>query len=286
METGNNVFHKAAFSRDLSLDTESIKLAHAIINLRYDGVSILITSADKKLIIGSYGVDWAPRKNTSDLLLKAEIELSNLKLNIKDCKSIHWLLTTDKFTLIPEKFYIKGKGRMLLSNTCRLDKGDLIYADIWNTSSIINVFSLPNTVVDWIKTKYHGSTFSHSSTAVNRLYKYYPKSETFALLYVNDYFAEFYAAQDGQLKFYNLFSYQIEEDLLYMVLFALEQSKILAPEIELKLAGKAIKGEKLFSLLENYMGALKPIKIPERFAVSPQIGTQEVRRCFNLLGGI
>lgn len=286
METGNKTFHNTAFSRDLSLDAEHIRLSHALVNLRYDGLSAIILSGDKKLIIGSLNIDWTPRKSITDLLRKAELELGRLKLNIKDCKSLHWLISTQKFTFLPEHLYVKGKGRQILENTTRLEQGDRIYTDFWAKESIVEVFALPDALIDWIKSNYHGSTFSHSATALNRLYRYYPKSETFALLHVDEHFAEFFLAQGGSLKFYNLFAFNVEEDLLYMLLFALEQSQILAPEIELKLAGKVIKGEKLYKLLENYVGTLKHIDIPERFSTSPQIGNQEIRRVFKLLGGI
>ncbi len=248
-------------------------------------MSVLVFSEDKKKIVGSFNTDWAPRKDPEELVTKLELTLNGLALDIKQCKNLHWLLSLEKFALIPSDFYVKGHGRQILENTARLNKGEHIYTDVWAGNEIAHVFAIPNPIIDWITTHFHGSTFSHSATAINRLYKSYPKSETFALLQVEDYSAEFYVADKERLKFYNIFPYEIEEDLLYLILFALEQSGILAPEIELKLAGKAIKGEKLYMLLENYMGSLKPISLPGYFEVSPQIGIQEVRRAFKLLGG-
>lgn len=286
VETGDKPIPKTAFSRDLSLDEHRLRECHAVVNLRYDGFSLLYFSENKQSILGCLNIDWTPRKKPDDLVQKAEFELKKLALHPKWAKSLHWLLSLEKFSLVPEEYYIKGRGRQLLENTCRLNKGEHIYSDLWPTQKAVQVFAIPNVLIDWIKTNFHGSTFSHSGTALSRLSRLYPKSETFALLHVEDFSAEFYVMQNGQLKFYNAFPFEVEEDLLYLVLFALEQSGILAPEIELKLSGKALKGEKLYALLQNYMGSLKSIPLPGLYTISPQIGMQEVRRVFKLLGGI
>jgi hypothetical protein len=286
VETGNRPLPKTAFSRDLSLDEHRVKACHAVINLRYDGFSVLYFSENKQTILGCLNLDWTPRKKVEELVQKVELELNKVSLHPKWAKSLHWLLSLEKFTLVPETYYLKGRGRQLLENTCRLTKGEHIYSDLWASQKAVQVFAIPNVLIDWIKTHFHGSTFSHSGTALSRLSRLYPKSETFALLHVEDFSAEFYVMQEGALKFYNVFPYEVEEDLLYLVLFALEQAGILAPEIELKLSGKALKGEKLYSLLQNYMGSLKSIPLPNLYNISPQIGMQEVRRVFKLLGGI
>jgi hypothetical protein len=225
-------------------------------------------------------------EGTSLSLDEIESLIQNLPFKIDQCLSTVVLINFNKFSLVPEHLYSKGAGKSILTYSCRLEKGDHIYTDHWANSESMLVYAMPLMIMEWCKKNFNAISFRHQATAIEYLYQLYPKDKTFALLFVESKSADLYLARNGKVFWYNKFKHQTEEDLLYYVLYTLEQNRFLATELELKVAGQVLQGEKLYKLLGGYLGSVKELSIPLGFELSSEISPQEIKNQINLIGAL
>lgn len=257
-----------------------------MLNLSHSTLAIMLTNRYKNQV--DYLAQERLPKNISDthLVAKAQSFIKELPFDVHKSVSQNWLLQTPKFTLIPEDLYSKGMGKSLLSYTTRLEEGDHIFTDHWDNCGIIIVYAIPKVIIDVLRNEFSGSTFNHGATAFNHLYGLYPQSDTITWLHIDEYEVDFWIASKGNVLFYNKFQYSAEEDILYFMLFALEQNGILPTDVQLRLSGYCLKGDKLYTLLEQYIGEVKEIDLPGEYKTNQKISPREVRQHLNLLGGL
>ena len=269
---------------DQGLNRESLKDLHSVISLSKTGFSIIIGSENKQQILLSAHAYWPRERSYATLIARYDSCLDQLELNIDLCQSLRCLVNFQKFSLVPEHLYQKGEGKAILSYTAKLQKGDHIYTDHWVGSESILIHALPAEVIDWIKKRFGQATIHHQATAIEALHQLYPKGDLSGILFVEKTEADFFLAQKGKLQWYNKFEYQTEEDLLYFILYCLEQNRFLPTELQLKVGGLSLKGDKLRQLLNRYISDVKDIAIPANFQLSSMISEREIRENINLLG--
>lgn len=283
MVTGNNT-SELSLKVDQGLNGASLKDLHSVISLSKTGFSIIVATEDRRQVLLSAHAHWPREKSLARLISLFEHYLDELPVNVDLCQSVRCLVNFQKFSLVPEHLYQKGEGQTLLSYTAKLHKGDHIYTDHWSGSECILIHALPVEVIDWIKKRFPQARVHHQASAIEALHQLYPKAEFSGILYVDKTEADFYLANKGKLQWYNKFEYQTEEDLLYFLLYCLEQNRFHPSELQLKIGGHSMKGDKLRSLLERYIGESKDLAIPAHIQLSPMISEKEMRENINLLG--
>lgn len=271
---------------DAALGEGSLKENHIVVSLSPTGFSVIGTDAEKQKILLSAYDFWSEIEELEQLLKRFEKCLGQIGWALEEAASTRVLINYNKFSLVPEQLYEKEQGPAILSYSCKLAKGEHIYSDHWKQSKAILVYASPVRLVEWIKRRFPTAAIQHQGSAMEELYRILPKEGQFAFLHVNPHTADFYLAKEGQLQWYNNFDYATEEDLLYFILYSLEQNRILPTELKLKLSGHSLKGDKLQVLLERYIGELKEMSLPVGFSQSSDISLQELRANFNLIGGL
>lgn len=284
--TGSKFSRFALKKIDASLNAESIVDAHTVLSLSPTGFSVLVSDAPKHEILLLAQARWENPGQAQAWVANFEEVLHALPVRIDHAKTCQALLQFHKFSLLPEALYSKGSGQDILSYTAQLERGDQIFTDHWDRSETVMAYAVPGLVMDWYHRYFAEGGFRHQATALDNLYQLYPKKALFALLFVTEDRADLFLARDAKVLWYNSFDFQTEEDLLYYLLYTLESNKILPTELELKVAGRVLKGEKLMVLLERYLASVEEIEIPLGFDYSSQITEQELRYHLNLLGAL
>lgn len=212
--------------------------------------------------------------------------LHQLPYRLDHSQRIEAIFDFRKFALLPQSLYEQGKGPEMLSYTAHLQKGEQVYVDQWGPSEAVLAYSLPASLVTWFHKRFQAGRFRQQGSAMHQLYQQFTRQGTFALLHISTGRADLMLARDGKLLFYNQYSYQVEEDILYFVLFAMEQFNLLPTEIVLFLSGKSLRGEKLYQLLENYLAEVQEIPLPEQPARGDFLANREWSQQIHLLGAL
>jgi len=281
--TGNN-HTDLSLKVDTELSAPDLKESHIVISLSPTGFSVIVADEGKQNILLSAHKHWQEMILVEPLLKEFEKCLGLIPFPLSDAASAQVLINYNKFSLVPEHLYEKEQGPKILSYTAKLTKGDHIYSDHWKGSEAILVYACPLAIMEWIQKRFPNASIAHAGTAMDKLMQIVPKSEQFAYLHIEPNTADFYLAKDGKLQWYNNFDFSTEEDLLYFILYSLEQNRILATELELHLSGHSLRGDKLQALLNRYIGTIKEMDLPLGFALSSDISIQELRENFNLIG--
>lgn len=277
METGNNTL--PSFSEN----TDLCKGNHVVINLRYDGIMLLIADATRKKVLQVLEKDWVSSPDPVYLMEAVSDFLEENQLQLDKAESLQWYFSLAPFCLIPDILYQKDKGADLLQYTGRLHEDDLIFADFWSRNDVVSVYALNPILVEWIQNHFEKSVFAHSGFSINALYNTLFFGKDFLFLQVSGGCAEFFIAREGQLTFFNQFSYDVPEDLVYLILFTLEQNQIIAPDSELFISGKHLRESKLFKLLSTYIGEVKEIGIPPGTISERHLSTVQLKRAAKLI---
>ncbi len=257
-----------------------------IINLRYDGLTMVVCSRENRKVLDVQETTWLAAKDSGYLIEEASKFFDERGISLRSAGAVHWVLSLSKFTLIPDIFFQQGEGHTLLKNSTRLEEDDLIHSDFWTQLDIVCVYAIPQAIKNYIHSVFERSTIAHCGHSFNALRELQSHKSGFCLLQVSAAFAELYIVQNNQLVFFNQFPYDVKEDLLYYVLFALEQNRILAPELELKFAGKIQRGDGMYKMLNTYIGKVEELGIPAGLTSARQITPHQLRCTAHLIASI
>ena len=282
METGSNL-HPVNSKNNIA---EVIIGQSLIINFRYDGLTIVVGQANGKQILEIATTTWLATKDEDQLLEHAREFFDEKNILLSQAASIHWLFSVSKCSLIPDVYHEKGQGHEVLSYTARLTEDESVFSDFWKRKDIVGLYALPLPLHDWAVSQNQKSTIAHISHAMNNFALQQTKSE-YCLLMVSHSFAELYISKGGKLIFYNQFPFEVYEDLLYYLLFALEQNRIIAPEAELEVSGvETLKGSDLYKLLSTYIGKVSDVGIPIGKTSAPHITRNQLRQVAPLIASL
>ena len=283
MVTGSN-HTNFTLKADADFSSESLKSSNLITSLSPTGFSLIVASQENNQILLSAHQFWPEIEDIEKLLAQFEKCLGKLNFKVDEAAERKVLINYNKFSLVPQHLYEKEQGPAILSYTCKLKKGDHIYSDHWKQTEAILVYASPLQFVEWIQKHFPKAIIAHQGTAMEYMYQISNKEEQFAYLHVNPGSADFYLADDGKLQSYNNFDFGTDEDLLYFILYSLEQNRISPAELKLHISGHTLKGDKLQVLLDRYVSQLIEMDLPLGFSHSTDISPQEVLANFNLIG--
>ena len=283
--TGSNTVNFKVNKPHPELTSSVVRNSHGLLSFSSQDFSCAIVDKNDQRLLLLVHDSWQDEPMSwSQLQQKFDDRLDALPYRIDHCAQISAVADFPKFSLVPESMYRKGMGPELLSYTSHLQGKEQIFTDQWSAAQAVLVYSLPGAWVEWFHKTFGNGRFRHQGTALQKLYQNFSREGSFVSLHVADQRADLFIAHQGQVLLYNQFPFQVEEDILYYLLFALEQYRLLPTELHLFLSGKSHRGEKLFLLLERYLGEVKELPLPHRPVLDSHIAPKEWRQHAPLMG--
>lgn len=239
-------------------------MKHLAIELSESAVKL--TSFVDKTKANDFHFEFYNRAEQSykDQLLTA-IEESGLKNQNFDEYTISWF--SSKTSLIPANIF----GESNKDNIFKLSFGDgtptssIDYNRI-PENSLVNVFDMPQWVKSFFVMRYPRAVIQHESTMVLR--KLFDGSlfQSRIVLISHDTNFMLILTYEGKLQFYSIFDYQSAEDIIYNLLFTLQQKNRVGQSAELLWCNGIGTGKNLFdpfSELFNRVADFKEIKLKQ-----------------------
>lgn len=271
METGN---------KNSQENLDSLADHNLFIHLRQDGVSALATEDLNSGFLAIKSRSWLATDNYDALTDHLESFLTDNGISVEEAASVSFFISSPKFTLIPDILYQQDSGSTYLSNTCRLDSTDLIFSDFLTHRDAVLIYALDKSFYDKLNSYNSSTHVIHNAYALNALaLKSKVAGSDLFLASISDSFAELLIVKDDKLMFYNQFPHDVPEDLLYYLLFVLEQNRILAPEVKLQILNLS-KGDssELKKLLSTYIGSVDDISYKPTARDSHRFAQTELRK--------
>ena len=175
-------------------------------------------------------------------------------------KSIEIIIDNQSFTLVPTDLFKKEYTIRYL----QLAKGTLITNDeevhtyTHEDLGIVNIYSTDRELFNWFSDTYPlvDLKYQHKTSQMIDLAIFTSKAQT-AFLYFGNHHFTMVITVNGTLKFCNRFDYKTAQDLVYYVLFTMNELEIEPDEIILRLYGNIKEQTEKFDLLNQYLTNVK-----------------------------
>lgn len=190
--------------------------------------------------------------NTS--LLKA---LNYFQFTKKKYTAVYINYFTERFTLCPSLFYNEADKKDLLQFNCGDIATDIVLTnDISSTIKII--FSIPSVLKSLLDQTFPNHQLKHSICVLSQLMlNTKDLSNEMVLLNVTNYTIELVVKNNTQLIMANQFGIKTEQDVLYYLLFLLEQHQLNPLTTTVCVTGNIESNSELFLILKKYIANVK-----------------------------
>ena len=199
------------------------------------------------LFIYSYTISQA---NLNQEILKA---FNYFQLDKKKYNAVYVNYFSANFTLCPNAFYDEENKKNLLEFNCGKIENQLVLTNDVSTS-IKLIYSIPETLKSLLNQTFPNHHLKHSSCVLSQLML---TSKEFIrdtiLLSVNDSHVELVVKKDQQLIMANQFAVKTEQDVLYYLLFLIEQYQFDTKTVSVAIIGNIGVDSELYSILKKYI---------------------------------
>jgi hypothetical protein len=223
---------------DKSYSKDNSAHYHLSIQIDTDGLSFCILDIQKKHYIVFQKYVFGKSSDIVALIDKLEKcfeedEILKASFNSSSC-----IYLTQKSTLIPSAFFDEMNLRDYFEFNHPLEELDEIHYNIIPDIDASNVFAIPTYLANLLYSKFRGLKIYHQATPFikSALKDFKPSSSVHINL--NTGFFDVVIKQGNRLILYNTFLYQNETDMLYYVLFIINQLKLSPEKIPMTICGE------------------------------------------------
>ena len=248
METGQKTIQKKtridkASNIKLSIHISLNGLSFCIIDLFSNQVSFLRTySLSKK----------NTPKDLLKVLKKAFKDNAELNNNFSSVKVIHY---NSLSTVVPGVLFDKNNTLSYLKFNSKILQNDYVAYDKIFNNECVNVYIPYVNINNYIFKIFDVFVYNHYSSIILEKVKLIEKNATTPTLYlnINENHMELIYFAENKLVFYNRFDFNSTEDLIYFLLFTLDQLKLNPEEIPMVITGNISENDDNYRIIYKYV---------------------------------
>jgi hypothetical protein len=207
---------------------------------------------------------------------RVQFLINNFQLVGKKYENVNISLLNSDFTILPEAFAVKENSKDILEFSSGRDSKNTFTHQFNNLS--FNYF-IDSELIRFLERTFKNASFRHSgAAAINLLFSNRSLKKCDVFLNFNEGVFELIAKENNNLLYYNVFNYETKEDVMYFLLFMMEQFKLDQNKIKLMVAGQIEIESDLYKGLKKYIKHIefavnditlnnnfKDVKIPNHF---------------------
>ncbi len=155
-------------------------------------------------------------------------------------------------TLVPTPFYKEERNREILSFNHEIEE---VLTDKMHQMDAVNIYSVPTELLNLINKSFPNTQKKcNSSILIDQLLLQNEKTEkTIVYASIKKKKLEVCVLSENKLEFHNSFTTDTKEDLLYFLLFSMEQLGLSPEKTELVLLDDILKSDEKYNLLYEYV---------------------------------
>lgn len=234
-----------------------------------DEMEAAIIDVSENSVLAAYSYISNQKKfSTNELLFLINDFISRYHLHQFTFQNIHIIFSSPHFTLCPDEFYLPEKKDVLLRFTHPLSADEMILTDSFENIKVI--YGIHQPIYQSISKTFPSARLLHSSAAMMNLFFYHPfliHAQIWAHIHPN--YIEIVAKKDKQLLFYNTFDTSTSIDILYYVLFCIQQINFNPKETDVFLSGNISLKHTIFQLLQKYVHSVQPVHHHNKLHILP-----------------
>ena len=208
---------------------------------------IMISSKELKLLLRNSIDSEIIDKNYSYYPEEIEIEeiLTQLKIKLKEFNLINvvkviLILNNKLSVLVPNDFFKEDNCLDYLKFNSRLIKNDVASSDYIEELKAYNVYIAYGNITNYLIEKFGSFEYFHYNTVLLKKLYFELSTDKKIIIYVNinKSYLNIIVFKGKKLYYSNTFNYKSKDDILYFLLFVMEQNKLVNNKTKIKLIGE------------------------------------------------
>lgn len=205
---------------------------------------------NKPLYIVNYPIDHSMHQSCSEHLINA---LRHFQFSKKKYEHVSVNYFNSQFTLCPGSYYNPENNRALLEFNSGAVADKLIFTDDIG-ADIKSIYAIDETLKSTLDQVYPHHQLKHTLSVLSRLMLQTEELlKEDIILSVHSNYIELVVKQDHKLILTNQFSIKTQEDVLYYVLFILEQYQLNPLTVNITVTGNLESNSGLITSLKKYI---------------------------------
>lgn len=199
---------------------------------------------------------------------------------------VNILYYSPRLVLVPNELYNKEDEKALFGFCASSSNHDQIRSDRLNITKAHGIYSIPVELITLCQEMFprcrllhYGSALIESTLAAQKLEKWGADM----VLHIQSGHFELLLLRNNKLTYYNTFTIQCLDDMLYYIFYVLEQYGLQAGQLKTVILGELAMDEKAFALLASFF---RETAFPEKndmYQYSPEFDRIPYHFYFNLL---
>jgi hypothetical protein len=212
----------------------------------------LINSIDFKIIDKSNSV-YSEEINIVEILSELKNKLN--KFNLSNVVKVTLVLNNKLSVLIPDDLYEENNCLDYLKFNSRLITNDTASSDYVEELDTHNIYIAYGNITNYLIEKFGSFEYFHYSTVLlKKLYSETLNDEKLRFyVNINKSYLNIIIFDGRKLDYINTFEYETKEDILYFILFVMEQNKMVNDETKINLIVKKEFIEENYSYLSKFI---------------------------------
>lgn len=204
---------------------------------------------------GSY-VSAQRKFSDNELLFLLNDFISRYQLSSYITKNILVIYSAPRFTLCPAEFYIPEKKTVLLNFTHPPVNNEVVLTSSYD--GIKAIYGMPQSIQRNLLQVFPSAHLMHSSVAMMNIFYHHPLLlHSKIWIHIHSNYIEVIAKHQNKFLFYNTFDIQTTVDILYYILFSIQQVHLKAKETDVFLSGNISLQHTIFQLLRKYVHSVQ-----------------------------
>jgi len=212
-------------------------------------------------------------------------KLKSVDLTQHTYQSIDVAVTSQKITVAPHDFFEQGNILNIISAAYPVSSGEEVLTEpVFNPGPVIATL-IPKYIPEFCSKMFPGS-FLRSAAAVlvkGILHKHSQLLARQVFINIHPSFFDITLIQGQRLLYLNTFKYSAPSDVLYYVIFVLEQLGFVPSEEKVTLMGDINESSVIYTQLKMYCKSLQFVGMPDELKFGESFAGNAVHYYFNLL---
>ncbi len=226
------------------------------IQLWQEGLSFTVYNPERNKFVGVEQYTFSGIKNVDELPSFLGKLLNNRPSFTFPYKSVFLTYQNRYSTLIPEPLFDSSRKNLYLGFNQPFQENSRIIYDKLKNNQAVNIYYLPNPVVEKAKDYWPNVKIMHFSTALIESlsinYKNNADAKTLFVNLRNNCFDLVYL-KENKIHFYNSFEFITKEDFIYFLLVGIEQLMLNPEDVKLIIMGEIDKTDDNYRMIDQYI---------------------------------
>jgi len=232
------------------------------IKISLSSFDLMLSNLEDNSILDYKRCNFNKKAITENLASKLDSFLNESKIDFSNVINVKLIISNNLSCLVPKELFDERLSLDYLKFNSKLIENDFASNDYIEELEIYNVYLPFVNVNNYLVQRFGSFEYYHSSTILLRKILKTTTNDSKTLFFTNIETESFQVIifKNKNLLYYNDFEYQTKEDILYFLLFVIEQNKEIKSDTELNILGDISENDKNYNFISQFIKNIETSK--------------------------